>query len=91
MKDIFHLSDQSRIISKSAERERDTAAICLAEGWGYCTTKCEVIYKREERVLQIIRQVINIDEQKAKAQNTALEPPASTRRGEEKGPLIATQ
>ena len=59
LKDMFNLSDESLIISRSSERT--TAAACLVERWGYCLIQSGVICIKEERVFQNIRQIIYVE------------------------------
>ena len=58
LEDMFNLSDQCLIISRSAKIERDAACVCLAYRWGYCTTQCGVTCKKEERIFLSIRRAI---------------------------------
>ena len=75
LKDMFHLSHQSQIISRSAEREREMQ-LQSAYQWDGGTVRHNVESSGKKRKKGLSRALIgegvNIDEEQDWAQNTAL-------------------
>ena len=67
---MLHLSDQSLIVSRSAERNK--AAVCLTEGWSTAQYNVELPAKTWRGGFQSIGGVINIDEEQDRPKHTAL-------------------